>query len=352
MKNMLLLLFSLSLAFLLAETLTRSLSQSLPPDIMIHYQSVKSDKGYELNPNDGIIQSQPPARIEYRFYPYHFRDTNKKPHTTSILVLGDSFTFGWLLPPQETYVYQLQSAFDKVYGINQYQFLNAATPGWGTVEQLAYLEDFGEKIAPKFVLIFLNTDDIGRSLRRYSYQLTNPTTRALTPNFHAVKKTWREMIYSSWLYSHSVFLHLLHDVMYDGIWSLIDRKAKYTDNIIIPMSDIVFDDEFAIRYAEALFTRMNEWCKKHHAKLLIITTGYNAFYANKLHDPTKIFLSHAESFFKKEGIPYYDMAHDFKNVIGHQTILIPREGHPNAFGAATIAKLSWPWIKQQMENSA
>ena len=114
---------------------------------------------------------------------------------------------------------------------------------------------------------------------------------------------------------------------------------------------MVFQDEFAIRYGEALFHRINQWCKQHHATLLVLTTGFNAFYPGNLHDPTEVFLTQAKPFFLKEGIAYYDMALPFKKATTGKTFQLPRnDHHPNELGAKMVAQTSWPWVRQRIKK--
>ena len=73
-----------------------------------------------------------------------------------ILILGDSFTFGYRLHDKDTYVSKLQNKF------NDYNFINSASPNWGLSDYSRYIEDYCETFKAKKIIIFFNTDDIGR----------------------------------------------------------------------------------------------------------------------------------------------------------------------------------------------
>ena len=88
-----------------------------------------------------------------------------------VLVLGDSFTFGWLLKDADTYVAHLQRRIDTHYGIGRFELINAGHGGWGASDYVRYYEDYGADLDISAVLIFLNTDDIGRSLRAGQYSI-------------------------------------------------------------------------------------------------------------------------------------------------------------------------------------
>lgn len=345
-KNIFLLFFSGLVALCLAEIIVRYQC----PQAMSGSWFEFSDRGYYTNKSDGTSQHQfEDVLVTYQFYPPHLRDTRVNPAAKHLLTLGDSFTFGMLLPQNNTFIYHLQTDVDQDFGINQYQFLNAAAVGWGTADYLAYLEEYGEQLAPQFVIVFLNTDDIARAMRRNIY-LINATQ--LTNHFHPLphaklKRMLNTPLYN-WLLEHVALLQLirtlfLHQAIHD------DAEENHDAEPVIPYTNFSFQNTYAIHFGEALFHRINLWCQAHHAKLLVITTGFNAFYPPNIHDPTKVFLAQAQQFFSREGIPYYDMAIPFKNAVGNNQVQIPKDQHPNALGAYLIAKTSWPWIKQQIE---
>jgi len=74
-------------------------------------------------------------------------------------MLGDSFTFGWLLNKEDTAAYHLQRYADEEFGKEKFYFLNAGTGGWGTADYVAFVDDFIEEIKPDVVLVVLNTDE-------------------------------------------------------------------------------------------------------------------------------------------------------------------------------------------------
>lgn len=358
MRNGLLLLFSIVLVLGFAEVALRyiflpwiNIDVSVTPMVFL-------DRGYYVNPSSGSSRDQlGKTVVHYQYYPPHLRDTAVNPQATHILVLGDSFTFGWLLPWQDTYIHHLQMAMDKEFGKDQYQFLNAAVGGWGTADYLSYLEDYGSQTSPQYVLVFLNTDDIGRSIASDIYQFSDSTSLQLTEHRHPMihHPRIREILSNSWLFAHSSLLQLLRYEMYALASKDVPENHKYhfqsNDYVIPESSNRKFENAFAVRYGQALFYRLNQWCQIHHAKLLVVTTGFNAFYPAGIHDPTKAFLATANSFFHKENIPYDDIASSFKKVVAGKNFQIPTDLHPNPFGAKMIAEQTWPWIKQQIKPS-
>src|SRR3990167_2058475 len=307
MRNYLLLFFSIIISLFSVEIFIRSIN--IPFLLELHDRDTTkfiTEFGY-FNPNSGINQPNPKKSLQYHFYPPHLRDTQINKKAKHILVLGDSFTFGLHLPWESTYVYQLQLNIDNYFGKNKYQLLNAATPGWGTIHYLTYLEHYGEETSPKFVLIFLNSDDIGRSINQSIVQVNTanrPVANQKIDSIHQLLLSFKKNLFRSWLFNHLELIQFL----YFECLSLFN-SYRGDPALLPPMQpDLDFRNDIVVGYAETLFLRINEWCNLHHAKLLIITTGFNALYPDNINDPTKSFLSKADKFFSKNNIIYYDIA--------------------------------------------
>jgi lysophospholipase L1-like esterase len=77
-----------------------------------------------------------------------------------ILILGDSFAFGYLLPEPETFPARLQALVDGRYGRGRVRVLNAGVPGYGIVNERAYLEQRGLALDPDLVVVEASPGDI------------------------------------------------------------------------------------------------------------------------------------------------------------------------------------------------
>jgi lysophospholipase L1-like esterase len=65
------------------------------------------------------------------------REIDPRPSVRKILFLGDSITYGVLLPLEDTFVSRIQAAVGP--GI---QLVNASCPAWGTLQELKFFEKF------------------------------------------------------------------------------------------------------------------------------------------------------------------------------------------------------------------
>ena len=86
-------------------------------------------------------------------------------------LIGNSFTFGVGLSDEDTYVTKLQRKIDAVFGAGRIALLNVGIGGSGTAEHLAFIEDFGNDIAPRAILVFVSIDDFNRAVRSPLYRL-------------------------------------------------------------------------------------------------------------------------------------------------------------------------------------
>src|SRR5579864_6199611 len=82
----------------------------------------------------------------------------RTPGKRRILVLGDSFTFGFEVSDDETFSHYLESSLPST------EVLNLGVPGYGHDQMLLYLKEEGAKYHPDVVLIGFTHLDIYRNL--------------------------------------------------------------------------------------------------------------------------------------------------------------------------------------------
>lgn len=359
LKNFALLFITVAITLLLAEAAVRIFY----PQEMTGSLKVLSDYGYDLNRSHGTVMVQygKYRKIYYHFYPPALRDTKINPKAIPILAMGDSVTFGWLLPLQKTFIYQLQQRLNQQFGDDTYQILNAASGGRGVETFLAYLKQFGALTHPKYVLIFINSDDIGRALELDIYRLKNQNGLELVDHYHpyphAKLKRFLDSDFYNFLLAHSQLAQLSRNVFLgrrasaNSMQAYIDAHPRFPNRGEIFQRNLNSQQQltYAVQLGKAIFYNIHLWCQQHHAKLLVVTTGYNAFYRPGINDPTKEFLTQAPVFFKEQGIPYYDIAPEFEKAVAGRSFQVAGDSHPNAYGAHVIASLVWPWLKDQVK---
>lgn len=347
--------FSAIVALLSAEIMVRLFS----PQNLSGSWRIYSERGYLLNKSGGNTRHQLGDRIVlYRFNSYHLRGGPIKENIPRVLVLGDSYTFGWLLKEEDTFVNKLQVYADRAFGNDAIQFLNGGGGGWGISDYLAFLEEFGEKILPKIVIVFLNTDDIGRSIKSQLYTIKDLESlelesRNLSERISSIKKIvntspfYQRLLENSHLlqFLRTTYLRFNNGTIFEG------HSENKPNGVVLPRSeDIQVSAIYSQTLGQALFRRINQWCETHGAQLLITTTGWHFTNAqkpnNKKYDPTIQFMQKANYIFKNEGIPYKDITPEVTMAMeGHpENFVIAVDGHPNEKGSEVIAKHSWSWL--------
>jgi lysophospholipase L1-like esterase len=272
-----------------------------------------------------------------------------------VLVLGDSYTFGWLVEEQYTYVELLQAYADSAFGRGTVQFLNGGVGGWGTADYLAFVEEFGERISPRVVLVFINSDDIGRSLKSGLYSLKD--IEALELETHSIpvstiKRSLNALPFYEWLLEHSHLLQFLRTTYLIELRGAgATERGDHQGEIVRPRSRTLdVDPALSRTMGRALFRRLDNWCRRHGAELLVTTPGFHFRLEGLENEPTAAFLQTADSFFEQASIPYRDITPEVYSAIKEtpQDFTIVGEGHPNERGHKLIAHHAWIWLSPQI----
>lgn len=351
-KNLVLVLLACVAAILLGEFVV----SSIHPQNLSAPRVMQSDSGYLLNKSSGRVRHQSGQRVVYYDFSWpHLRGDSPTNGVKRILALGDSFTFGSLLSESDTYINLLQKNIDSEFGVNQYQLLNMGTGGWGLADYVRAMEDFGDIINPEIVLVFFNTDDIGRSIKLGMYTLDDRTGLVLRDNSGKLplmkgKRLVKHIPGYQWVLEHSHIANLLKGLFYNRIprQGLADRGSS-----IVPSSpELNVPPKDSQRLGQALFHRLKKWCDQRDVLLMVTTTGFHKFSNGKPNEPTKAFMENGTEIFSEEEILFFDISNElYEEVNGiHESIVIEGDQHPNEAGAKLIAKLVWPWLREQLRS--
>ena len=92
-----------------------------------------------------------------------FRDidrlVSKDGQTIRILGLGDSFTFGWGVALEKTYLKRLEASLPQIIG-QPVETINTGVPGWGLDQYYICLKEFGLQFSPDIVVVGYFLDDL------------------------------------------------------------------------------------------------------------------------------------------------------------------------------------------------
>lgn len=315
-------------------------------------------RGYMINKANSMAQHCLSERcINYRFNELHLRGGPIDNSAANVLCLGDSFAFGWLVDEKNCFIGRL-NVLAKKHTDSRLEFLNGCAGGWGTADYLAFLEDHGEKIKPKMVLVFFTFMDMQRTAASQLFAVDAkgeaiPTVQKpiQAPLF---KRIVNALPVYEWLLTHSHLVQLIRQASVQA--HTADHSissAQGGEQTLLP------DSEKTVQLGQALFVRMKRWCEAHQARLLVIGTGLENCY-DKLKGPTKSghpkespnrdFLAKAPAFFAEQHIPFVDLTDQMTASVGNDMsrYIIPVDLHPNEAGHELLAQHAWEWLKLQL----
>jgi hypothetical protein len=116
--------------------------------------------GQRLSPGyDGWFAGVPVRINGLGFRDHREYEVEKAPGTFRILVLGDSVTFGHGTPFETTYPYLLEKHLKSWRPDVEWQVWNLGVPGYNTTQELAQLQQLGERFAPDLVVVGFYLND-------------------------------------------------------------------------------------------------------------------------------------------------------------------------------------------------
>ena len=292
--------------------------------------------------------------VTYKFGEFHNREThsNINKDYQRILILGDSFTFGWLIEDESTYVSLLQKNFENFY------FINPSVPGWGTSDQVMYVENYCKKIKPKKIIVMLNTDDVGRAwwstLYKYKINdLDNVNNNELTMGYRGpinYDSKYYKIPFFKIIAKNSHTYVLIRQVYIDiKNKKKINHKNKTPEHFPIPddRSELVKDNFREVNMlGKMLFIRLKKLSEDCGANLIAIYSGWYDYNLRKNTNGTLYFLKNAKKFFKDNNIKFYDFTPNMKKVHNNfNRYLISNDHHPNELGHKIISENIIKFVK-------
>lgn len=156
--NLTILSISLIVSILFAEGIVRifKLSYVLENTSDQFFESVDGI-GYFGKKNIEGIWSTPEFRIKIKHNSMGFRDDehflNKKNRIKRIIVLGDSFTWGWGIDKNDVFTEKLESKLQNT------EVINMGIPGSGIAQEYIILKEYALKFNPDIVILGFFLDD-------------------------------------------------------------------------------------------------------------------------------------------------------------------------------------------------
>jgi lysophospholipase L1-like esterase len=345
--------FTTLLSLLLAEAAVRILK---PQNLSGTWLLFSAD-GYVVNRRDASVAHQlGPRSITYRFNPDGFRGPPLRPagQAFRLLILGDSFTFGFLLDEPDTAVARLQSAADADLGPGRVELINAAVGSWGAADYTAFIEDHAAPLKPDAILIFLNFDDPRRAAASPLWSLTSPGKLERQPfQYTGWMPRLKQALNSFPLYSLALENSHLLQLARRSAMGIHETQFAQAQQAAADPADLRAERGSDI--TAALFARLRLWSLRENIPILVASTGYaqpddpefGPFLRNA--PENLLFNQRAPALLSELGFPFLDLAPAFR--LASPTLApyrIEGDMHPNEAGARLIADQTWPWLRAQI----
>lgn len=341
-KNFTLIILSLLVSFFLLEILFRII---YPQDLQRYWVEHENKTGLFVNKKNytHYLHRFNYYSATYKFGEYRNRITrNISDNKKKILVLGESFTFGWLLKNETTFIDKLQKNF-----IN-YNFINAAVGAWGVSHYLTFTELYCDEIKPNKILIFLNSDDYYRSLRgNYYFNEKNKLSLKKTEitSLNAEMSYFDKKIpFYRFLKQNSHVFIFLRNYIYDLIYKPYRNPWDEISYFPQPPKGLKINKKetnYLIKLNKEIFLRLNNASKKCNAELILVNLGWANLEVMQENNPNYNFILQAKDFFKKNKILFLDNSPYMKNIYKKpDKYYIKNDFHPNELGSEEIYRAS------------
>lgn len=232
-------------------------------------------------PSETYRHTSHDGRWEFRMNSRGFRNAAEFPYekpagTYRVLAVGDSHTQGFEVRQEATFAAVMQRALDA--GGRRAEVLNTGVAGYGTAEQLVFLENEGLRYRPDAVVLGFFANDYEDNLKSGLFVLDAAGNLVERSKVHQPGVRIQDAIYAipgvKLLSEHSYF----YSRVFNDVWVLFKLqlararagpRAEPADIAhAVPKDDAQSEADVAL--AAALLARMKAACDKAGARLIVV----------------------------------------------------------------------------------
>jgi len=179
-----LLTVSVTLAYAFGEIIVRIW---MPQPMLPRYVTNASYGVRKNMPDVSIWHSSPDYRVNVRTNSRGVRSDRDIPYqkpegTFRIVGLGDSFTLGYEVEQEDTFLYQLETNL-KDRGFERVEVINLGVSGFGTSEELITLKEEGMKYDPDMVILGYFVNDIQNNIMSDLFAIEDDSLRQISESY-------------------------------------------------------------------------------------------------------------------------------------------------------------------------
>ncbi|MCL6260772.1 SGNH/GDSL hydrolase family protein [Aquiflexum sp. TKW24L] len=259
--NILILVVSLTIAFLIGEGVIRLLYK----DQITLFPRYTTDAHYG---EFSIRRMIPNLKFKHRSVDgvFHFKTNNKgfrsdedieyakKANELRVLVIGDSHSFGAEVNQEECYAAVTQYLL-RENGLDV-TVINAGFAGSGTAEHLVFLENEGYKYDPDFVVLGFYANDFADNVRSSIFKINNDSLILNNKTYLPGVKI-QNVIYKFGLVRFLGQNSYLYAYLYNTIWAMVKESFSKKGKEIAVEYAVAMDDDYS-DYEQKLVRKLLE----------------------------------------------------------------------------------------------
>lgn len=329
-------------ALLLGEGLVRLVAPQIFPVHPAGLYTPDPHVGYALAPGfrGELVRSE--FRHAIHVGAEGLRDGDSRPRredTVRALILGDSHAFGFGVGEDQTLAVQLERILGARFPEVELQVLNGAVPGYGTADQLAYLESRGRALDPDLVLVqFPSVNDLQENLSpARAWAVVTDGMLAHEAGGVPSRAPWLSRA-QRWLKSHSHLGRLASDMV--GYW-----MSRFG---LLGQGGALWGEDFSTEAAELgieLLGEISETARSLDARTLYLyTTGQASVLQEEYEDlPSRAVVEAAA---ERASVPWVEVTAHLRERSDRAVLYYRRNGHWTAEGHRAVAEVVTEVIAQ------
>jgi len=266
----------------------------------------------------------------------------KEAGSSRVLVLGDSFAWGFGVSDEELFSRVLEKKLREKNP--RVEVINGGVSGWGTDQELLFLEEEGYKYSPdKVVLMFFLWNDLWNNIAANQYMLEKPYFKKMEDGTLQVQhvpvpksNAYNGLVQTGWLFEKSALLRTVvirtwnsrFLRLFDWLGCLeIKKRTQPTFQESVPLT-------------VALIKKMDKKVKSLHSKLIVVKFGR---FLRELegYEPEKELEFEKQLLKVLPQIHYLDLDDELEKLGISNEALIEggTDGHWNPFGHREVGKV-------------